>query len=169
MTTNMKRNREGLQERVSRWRAALAAADTGPLAIAADVVRLADEWKEHEAEAGGVSCTTWLRKTLGKGRSLAWFETRARAVESLGESVRRTLHHEVAVWLVNNAPQPTWKAVVEALMFARKRNGGNALTLAQAKPIARQIIGIAASPRRVSCMRCQRLEKQLKENGIAVE
>ena len=167
--SNAVSKRESLGDRSRRWSAALAASDTGPLIIAADVVQLAGEWDDYKREASGLSCTAWLRKTLGRGRGLAWFETRARAVEKLGESVRRTLHHEVAVWTVNNAPPPTWKAIVEALMFARKKNGGNALTLVQAKPIARQILGINASPRRVSCMRCAKLEERLRENGISVE
>ena len=160
---------DNLSARVSHWRVALAASDTGPLVIAAEVVRFSNEWNVYSDEAGGGSCTSWLRKTLGNGRGLAYFEVRDRAVKKLGESVRRTLHHNVAVWIVNNAPEPTWKACVEALTFSRKKNGGNALTMQQARLVLRPILGIQVKPRGVTCARCARLEELLRENGVELK
>lgn len=159
---------ERLADISSRLRSALAASDTGPLVVAADVMRLANEWDSYKAEAGGASCTAWLRKNVSKGRGLPFFAARDAAVQKLGESVRRQLHHEVAVWVVGSTPEAKWKDIVTALTFARKRNAGSALTKPMAVRVVRGIIGGQAKPRKVACDRCAKLADVLRANGIDV-
>lgn len=152
---------ESLKELTGRWRSALASGDCGPLVIAADVVRVGAEWDEkYKEEAGGASCTTWLRRELGPGRNLAWFARRHEAVEHLGESIRRTMHHEVAVWIHDNVPKEAWTKVVMAVTIAAKKQRGVPLTPPQARRVVCPIIGKVSGTKR-GCSRCSDFEVQV--------
>jgi len=158
-----------LADRITRWKAALRSADTGPLVIAEDVLQIAGEWERYRVEARGLDCTSWLRKELGRGRSLAFFERRAHAVKVLGEACRRVLHHDVAVWIAGRVRDPeAVQRVMWALMRATKKQGGNCLTPAQARPIVLATLGIERAPRTIGCARCAELERLLAEHGIVL-
>ena len=146
-----------LAERAKTWKKALRENGCGPLVMAAEVVGICRSWKDYEAEADGLSASGWLRRELGFG--LAWFEVRARAVDALGEAIRRTIHHEVAVYVLQSVPEGHRATVVEALMGARLKNGGVPLTKAKALRIIKEIVG--RSERRRSCARCLELEARI--------
>jgi hypothetical protein len=124
-----------LTEKAAQWRKVLSDADRGPLIVAADVVALADRWDDYESEAGGLSITGWLRKNLGAGRGLAWFERRAKAVRVLGEASRRNLNHGVAVWVSENVPPSQFDAAKRVLYHGARAQNGVPLTLGQARPL----------------------------------
>jgi hypothetical protein len=160
---------ENLERVGRRLRDVLGNAATGPLVASSDVMRLADEWEDRwKAEAGGIDCTTWLRKTLGAGRSLGWFERRHRAVASLGEAIRRTIHHDVAVWLVQTFPESDWQRAKLTLMRGCRAQNGNPLTLPQARRIVAKTLGVTLGRGAKPCARCTELEEILKANGIDV-
>jgi hypothetical protein len=150
-----------LTERTSKWRKALSDAATGPLIIASEVCELSDQWSKFSAEAAGLSCTQWLKTTFGKGRGLGWFRRRARAVSVLGEACRRRIHHNVAVWLVDAAPDETSLAAAKQKLFvAYKANGDNALTEAQAKRALPEFCGQRAKK---GCENCAALLARIAE------
>jgi len=161
---------EDLGQRARRWKRALADSATGPLIIAPEIVDLAEHWEQYKAEAGGQSCTAWLQSVLTRGQNYAYFYARHRAVERLGEASRRTMHHEVAVYVTNNVQDQYIDAVKLMLMRECKAQNGNPLTLAQAKPRIHEITGHAAQKREAKgCDRCMELEAKLKEAGISAE
>lgn len=155
-----------LEHKARRWQKALADAATGPLIVAAEIVTLSENWAGYRGEAGGRDCTTWLRDTLGRGKSLAWFTQRHNAVEALGEASRRMMHHEVAVWVSRNVPPEFYAPVKFMLRREQRENGGNPLTLRQAKPRILRVMGATAAPNAKQCGRCKELEAQLRAAGI---
>lgn len=159
-------SKEPLEKRLGRWKQALKHAAVGPLVVASEVVALSEEWESYKQEAEGLSCTAWLRSKLGKGMGLAWFKDRHRAVQVLGESCRRTIHHKMAVWVMNQVPPEKLREVKEELMRGFLENGRNPLTPRQGERRVKKIIGTKATPR--VCGRCLMLEAKLKENGINV-
>lgn len=158
---------ENLVQKASRWKRALADAATGPLIIAGEIVELCNNWDAYKEEADGLSASAWLRQVCGAGRGQAWFYSRHRAVERLGEACRRTMHHEVAVWITNHVTDCHLDEVKLMLMRECKANGGNPLTTPQAIRRIRKITG-KSEPRRRECDRCQLLEKILADHGIDV-
>jgi hypothetical protein len=160
---------ESLAARAGRWRKALADSATGPLIIASEIVQLADEWADHQSETDGLSCTSWLRATLGRGRSLAWFATRHAAVATLGEACRRTIHHEVACYVARNVPGESRDAVRLMLMRECKAQNNNPLTMAQARRKIEALIGRVSAPRcAAACTRCAHLEQVILAAGLAL-
>lgn len=157
--------RQDLNDRIGRWRRALADAATGPLIIAEEIVRMAERWEDFKDAADGLDCSAFLRKHLGKGRGLPFFKERATAVARLGEAVRRTVHHEVAVWASRNIPPDLIEPCKLELMRGAKEQNGNPLTLQQAKTRLREILG-KRTPRKRECERCKELEEQLKAAGL---
>jgi hypothetical protein len=164
MPANVKEN---LDAKLGRWRRALADAATGPLLIASEVVSLASHWETVKEEAGGLDCTAFLRHHLGPGRGLAYFAARHDAVKALGEASRRTMHHEVAVWISRTVPEQYMQQVKLALMRGAREQNGNPLTLQQAKPRVYEITGKPARKPK-ACGRCAELEKLLRNNGVII-
>jgi hypothetical protein len=156
---------EDLASKGRRWRKAMSDAATGPLQIAKEVVELDARWSAFKKEADGKSLTSWLRLTLGKGRGLAFFANRARAVELLGPSVARNLHHDVAVWVVNNVDKEARESAVFALLRATQENGRVPLTIKQSRLVVGKLIGRRAV-QKASCPRCAVLEELLRKAGV---
>ncbi len=150
-----------LAENAREFRKALQEVDTGPLQLAPKVLVLAAAWDLHLEEAGGLSVNGWIRRELGAGKTLAFFRRRAAAVEKLGESVRRTIHHEGAVRIAGTVPPDKWGVCVFALQRERIKNGHNALSPAQAMPIVWEIVGKSPAPKH--CRRCSVLEAEIAE------
>jgi len=157
-----------LRQRAKRWKDALKQADTGPLIVASEVCSVVDDWERYEQEAKGLNCDAWLKKVFGGGRGTAWFIRRRDAVKLLGEACRRTIHHEVAVWLVNKRLNKTKLEEVKAMLMREcAANGRNPLSPGMAKQRIFQLIGKPHKRTRL-CMRCQMLEELLRDNGIDV-
>ena len=148
------------------WRKALQDVACGPLIVAHEVVDLADRWDAYREQAGGLDATTWLKRNLNW--YLAWFIERQRAVDKLGEAVRRWMHHEVAVYCSRNVPAEDVREVVKQLRLATKKAGENPLSLPQAKPIIYEVLGRRPGRQRRTCPRCAVLEALLREHGIEV-
>lgn len=162
---------ETLARRSARIKAAMADADVGPLVAAAEVVEIVERWDDYRAEAGGVEAGAWLERTFGTGRTLAWWQRRHEAVQKLGEASRRTIHHDVAVWVTQSRPQPQWERIKVALMRARKENGDNALSLGRARILVEKEFGSTARPRRCGGCRAkderiEALERAMREAGL---
>lgn len=157
-----------LAEVGSKLKSAMGDAAFGPLIVAAEVVELAKHWKAFEAEAGDLSCAGWLQSTLGRGKDLAFFTRRHDAVKRLGEASRRRIHHDVAVYVLNNVTDEHLRKVKEMLFREYTANGKNPLTLMQAQPRIREVIGSRASTRKRTCKRCEQLKAILLQHGIDV-
>ena len=160
---------ESLSTRARRWRSALTDAATGPLIVASEIVSLADHWEAYKEEAGGLSCASWLQaRVTHRGQALDYFAKRHAAVKLLGEACRRTMHHEVAVYVANQVTSEYRDAVKLMLMRECKAQGGP-LTMGQATPRIGKIIGRKSRPRsQIQCKRCERLEKALAAAGVAL-
>lgn len=150
-----------LAAKAREFREALKHGDIGPLLLAPKVIDLTTRWSEYEEEADGLSAHAWLRRELGKGKTLAWFKRRAEAVEKLGEAIRRTVHHEVAVRVANKVPADKQELVIQALMRARLKNGHCALSPKQADLVIAEIVGKSPNPK--VCRRCIVLEARIAE------
>lgn len=160
-----------LAQRASRIRTAMADADVGPLVAASEVMEIVDRWDDFRSEAGGIECGAWLERTFGTGRTLAWWQRRHEAVQHLGEASRRTIHHDVAVWITQSRPRQQWDAIKVALMRARKDNGDNALSLGRARILVEKQFGSMARPRRCGACRTKderiaRLEAAVRDAGL---
>ena len=154
---------ESLSDRAKRLRKALSDADTGPLVIAAEVVALSTEWPRYEAESGGKSVSHWLKKVLGPGKDLSYFAKRHEAVRILGEASPRTFHHEAALWAANNVVSGLKDAgrrvFLEKCFAAKRSNGHNPVTKAQAKRIAVEC-GFVQVASRKTCPGCEHLREE---------
>lgn len=156
---------QNLRNSVHKWKRALTDAATGPLRIASEIVAIAANWDEYKSDAGGLTVSAFLRRELGRGRDLAFFKRRAEAVEKLGDrTVVNWLHHEVAVWIVNNFQEDS-KRIRAAFIVAQetKRHNGNPLNLAQAKPILMKAFAIKTQKQPRTCANCIRLEEVNRE------
>jgi hypothetical protein len=162
----MVKEKEPLKARTKRWKKVMLDAATGPLIIAGEVVELANEWENHRDGAGGIDCTTWLRTVFGRGKGLGWFRHRHEAVVQLGEAIRRTIHHDVAIWVMNQVPQNLQKKVVKMLTLECRDNGNNPITYQIAIPLIREQTGKAIKQRKRTCKRCTYLEGLLEKNMI---
>ena len=155
---------ETLAGKIAKWRTALAQADTGPLVVACEIRDLAEVWDDDlKREAGGLGLSAYLRKMLGKGKTLRYFMRRAHAVDKLGESIRRVMHHETAVYCVGQVPEKYWEPVKFMLRREQKMNGGNPLTKSMAVRRIRRIVGKTETTRAVGCQRCATLEARIRE------
>jgi hypothetical protein len=145
-----------LESRVKEWKRLMSDVDCGPLAIAHEVVELANRW---EAEGFHKSTrfrnvTAFLSSEFGRKKGLAYFTARASAVDALGEHIRRSLNHQVAIWIYNKVPQVHRDTVVRACIEDRKNNGSNCVSLSRAKVLATQICGSFTQAREKCCPRC---------------
>jgi len=136
--------------------------DTGPLVIASDVMSIAEDWDRFKEEAGGLTFSQWITREMGnKQRGLAFFRKRHEAVQKLGEDIRRTFHHEVAVYVVNSVPETAWFAIKSELRLACIRNSGTPRTMGQARPIINKILGRVAQQK--TCANCDALARRVAE------
>lgn len=161
-------------QRTQALRSTMNDADCGPLVVAEEVVSIVDNWIDHKVDAGGVEAETWLFRTFGSGRSLAWFRRRREAVLKLGEAVRRTIHHDVAAWIVARVAEKDWKRVKLLLMQARKNNGDNPVSLGRARILVQKELKTEKKKR--ACAACakkdaliKRLQEQLATAGTSVD
>jgi len=153
-----------LEEFGIKLRKCVTSGTSGPLAIAADVVKLAAVWSAHKDEADGLTCSQWLIGICGAGKGLAWWEKRDAAVKRIGEHARRRLDHNVAVFVSNNVSDEFLKPVCDMLLSSMKQNAGNPLTIAQAKLRIAIIVGKKAGKK--TCAQCRRLESIIKSHGL---
>lgn len=155
--------RENLGEKARRLRAVLGDAACGPLVAATEIRKLHEAWDEYRPEAGGDDCAAWLRKE-GLGNGYDYWRKRAEAVDKIGESCRRTLHHDTAVWLAGKLDGELLKRAHLVLMRAG-RAAKRPLTRAMAVRALRAA-ELVAPATCATCARCAELEKQLREAGI---
>ncbi len=153
---------DGEMKRIS---AALRSGITGPLIVAEDVVRMADNWELWREQAGGLSATAAFKKWLHF--HLPYFSARHHAVELLGRDVRTWMQDTLAV-RVAALPEAMRKTVKDDLLerFGSQRGHGHAVTLAQAIPFIREKVG--GKPKR-GCDECARLRTLLEKHGVKDE
>jgi len=53
---------QDLKELLKKWRTAQKAGDSGPLAIAQEIIAVGETWVRYKDQAGGVTFSTWLRE-----------------------------------------------------------------------------------------------------------
>lgn len=159
---------ESLEKRRKRWAAAVKDRATGPLIVAAEIVQVVDNWEHYQQQAEGMNASQWLGTVFGKHHKMgpAYWRRRARAVSLLGESCRRTVHHEVAIWITNKVSGDDLAKARTALIKGCRTNGGLPLNMSAAKPIIYDLFGWV--PQVTTCKRCQFLEGLLREHGIEV-
>ncbi|MFA5802957.1 MAG: hypothetical protein WC911_10895 [Thermoleophilia bacterium] len=156
----------GLRLKAKAWRDALKDADTGPLRIAADVVKVGEDWETWRSEAGGADCTTWLRSEFGKGRGLAFFRRIDAAVVKIGEHCRRTYNWQTACYVAQNVPADKLDDVKSAIRFATKGNGGMPLSYVQGQLVVRGILKKTVKHKSHTCDRCKVLERFIADHGM---
>ena len=166
MTTSMHLPNESLTQQIGRWRKEMADGATGPLVIASEVVALSKKWEDLRAQAEGKDLTTWLRAALGPGKGLGYFRKRHEAVKRLGEAIRRTIHHEAAIWLADEVSDLHWPLVKQHCFAAHRKNNKNPVTKAQAIKIVAAVTG--KKPIAKVCSRCEELENFIRANGLVV-
>lgn len=153
-----------LSEFSDKLRKCVVSGQNGPLIIAAEVVSLADNWEQYKPEADGLTCTQWLAGICGAGKGLGWWQRRSEAVAKIGEHARRCIDHNVAVYVADMVSSEHMPAVSKMLVLAMKQNGGNPLTIAQARSRVEKITGKLREKK--SCACCRRYEAIMKKHGI---
>lgn len=150
-----------LRAKANHIKKAMAAADTGPLVIADYVIDLSRRWEaEYREQAEGLAFGAWLTRELGsQGRNLSFFKRRSEAVRFFGESARRVMHHETAVFALGATPEGQREQILGALTNAYLRNNRCPLTLAQAKPIIQKVLGRRVEAR--TCLACAEKDLEL--------
>lgn len=138
---------------------------TGPLIIAEDVVKMASRWEIYREAAGGLEPSAAFKKWLLF--NLHYFVVRHAAVTLLGRDVRTWMEDTLAVRLAA-IPAPLHVQIKEALLlkFNAQRKRGHPVTLNQAEPLIRHMLG--KSPKR-GCEECARLKALLEKHGIKDE
>lgn len=155
---------DDLAQKVSRWSAAMRSADTGPLVIAQEVVAVVDSWDVYKHEAGDITAQSWLEaKVFRPGLGTRFWRTRARAVEHLGEAVRRTMHHEAAVWVVESVPEDQRSALVFRVHQESKRISAP-VPRSTVQRLYRAMAGVKPKPK--TCGECARLRAKMLAAGI---
>lgn len=131
---NVSKPRESLATMAAKWRKIMADVACGPLRIAWELRPICEDWETTwRAEAGDLDCNDWLLRTFGCGMGLAYWRRRWLAVEKLGEAVRRSVHHEVAVWVAHNTPLEARDEIMDLLYVGYQTNHETPLSLQQAR------------------------------------
>lgn len=159
---NLPTTREPLKDVAARASKMMADSARGPLIVARDIMAVANSWADYQADADGASCDAWLKATFGRGHGLAFFDRRNRAVEVLGEDVRRWLHHDAAVWLLQKLPVTSIVAVKKRLYNEHVAQKRVVLSLAQTRTIALEMIG-RQHVRAKRCATCAKLQARIAE------
>lgn len=161
--------RERLQDIGKRLAKAVSGSATGPLLVAQEIVGMSEVWDERwRAEADGLDCTSWLSGLFAnKAKGLTYWKKRARAVERLGEAIRRTLDHEVAAWMIEAIPDAQLDAAKLVLMRRCKQLRGIPLSKTQAT-IALRAAGLLSGAKHKTCSRCEQLERAMREAGVEI-
>jgi len=149
-----------LSDLILKCKTALKEGATAPLLLAEEIVKVAEEWDARWKQDMDMSCNAWLRVNLGPGKSLSYWRVRADAVAKLGESIRRTLDHDVAAYVVRSVPEPNWSEIVEKLQKKRLAQSGNVATIGQAERIVFEVLGRRGKPRR-KCPQCALLQAEI--------
>ena len=157
--------RESLASMAKRWKAATRSGACAPLVVAREVVDVIDHWDRYGAEADGMLCNDWLRIATSKAEQ--FWRGRARGLDLLGESARRTVNHDVANYVGRNVPAEFVAEVRDMLISECKANNGHPLEYGPARCRIVEITG-TTRPRTKVCTRCQNLEALLREHGIDV-
>lgn len=162
----------GLDLRVKLWVEAMKQAAIGPLLIATEVVDVVDNYHLFVEQTGEENPNAWLTCIFRPGLGPAFWRRRAHAVTVLDvrgdKSVARTLHHEAAVWLVNNASEASYPAILNAAFVFAGQQGGAPVSRGQLMRIVEEVTGKPASGAR-PCKECERLRALLDKNGVDAE
>ena len=154
---------ESLKDRTKRWRKLLLEVNAGPYLVASEVHQLVDNWPAYKSEADGKTASGWLKSVFGGGKGTSYWETRHKAQLLLGESIRRTIPHDVAVWLTRlHLTQGEREKSRDLLMLAcRQHANGVPLDMAEARLLLEPTIGHAF--RSVICKGCVELQGRLEK------
>lgn len=167
------RDSTSLDQKLAEWRKALNDSACGPNVIAADVVAVADNWSLYKADAGGLTANQFCRKFLEM--HVSFFTRRANAMERFGYEARRSIHHEVAVWvcaLVHD--ELTFERIKKALYEEKVKRGGNVPSMAKCIPIVNKILMripshiVDENELQRLRKRVDQLEKFIARNGLRI-
>lgn len=176
MSTASPIQESALSRLLTKWKAARGDADRWELVIAADVIALEAQWDQLRDEARkaderrGPDFPTWLNRTFGSHRSIAYWKRHAEAVSRIGEHARRRWHSKAAVWALR-FDDVTLRRLDRAVGDEwRLRSEGDASYPVLPPP---SVVRIAAAlgayqpgASKHSCKRCEALELLLMEHGI---
>lgn len=102
--------------------------------LAREVCKLADSWHLYRGEAGGLTCNSWLVKTINRTKPLAKYRDLLQAADTLGASLTKNLRASALLWLAGKEPeQETLDELSIALCMQWDQNGQHRLTEAQVK------------------------------------
>jgi hypothetical protein len=160
---------ESLTVRGKRLREVMKRSNAGPYEVANEVHAINSSWDQYKDEAGGLTCSGWLKSVFGGARGASYWETRFDAVMILGEAIRRTIDQEVAVWLVNLKLQPGDREKARnALMVACRQNAsGMPLNYSEARRVCEPLIGYAY-PHRI-CPGCVAMRVEIDKLRAAMK
>lgn len=154
---------ETVDQIIGRVRKVMGDAVCGPLVVAADVVALSSSWEAYRPEVGDIPINDYLRRNLGNGKTVGYFQKRANAVKALGEHIRRSWHHESAVWVFQNftgAEREKARTAVDREWAARNKVP---LTPSETVRVVDAALGAARVPRHKSCAKCDAYRKRIAE------
>lgn len=132
----------------------MTASACGPLVVADEVCKLADDWESGgwRAESGGKTCSQWLMSVCNERER--FFRDRKRAVDRIGEHARRTWHHEAAVWASSSFDDEALKFLDTAVRREQRAAGEVIFSRSQVARIARNLDLHPAVHREKTCRRC---------------
>ena len=147
---------------------ACLAVDNGPLIHAKQVCGLEGMWDRFKRDAGGVSFEKWIRVTCGPEYSARFWRRCNNAVNVLGEHVRRTLHHQVALFIAERLDEANRDGAVTIIGKARRSQNMHLVSLKSAKSLLRKSGHWKPRPvpQKAACLRCKLLERLLEKHGI---
>jgi len=168
------REPESLAEKAAAIRKGLQDSAISPLRLSVQVMDIVSNWPKYRAEANNKSYADWLRTEIHADYGVSWYAVRARAYHRLGKSVAVCIHHNAAVWAINNVPESYWNELILKTRRRFKENNGMYVTASQIRKIGRHIQGLTETDVRRKdvrvCARCiqleqriERLERQLRD------
>lgn len=158
-----------LEQFLAKARRVLKDEAQGPLLLAEDITKLAARWDDDfRDEVGDIGFTPWLKSALGPGKHFGYWNRRANAVERIGKTWIKYMHHEVACYISEHVPDDKLKAACIALQNAYVANSNNPVEpgIGRQKIIA--ATGVRVIAKKPPCADCRRLRELLTKNGIEI-
>lgn len=166
--------RESLSDIAKRLRKAVRDADDATLAVAREVMSLANRWDDYREEAGGRTFERWLAEDIDEDRGFTWYKGFADACERhvrLRTGLEERLDAASVKWTRNIASDSDLVAVAPSLSAMWVSKGRIRLRLTHVRKVCAKYTRRAAAKESlrkqldVATGRVKRLEAQVKGLG----
>lgn len=150
-----------LGQTVSRLKATLRNAHTGPLEFALTVTeKILPYWDELYASETGLTYNQWINSTFGRGITAGYVATRREAIDGLGREIVRNWNHAAAVWAHNNVADEDMRQKLNHQVCVENRRTGSPPSHQVVMAMAKKLGWRTARAER-ACARCAEKDAEI--------